>query len=1352
MKRTTIFLILLCLAIGPGKAQLVGPEGPGTPGVHVVQMGNEMYTSLNAAFAAVTTDDQEMRLLTGATLSEATSFAHSLTLDLNGQTLTCASGSSFDIAAGKRLTLRKGVVTGSFALKGEGQLFAGQEVSLTGCGITADATPQSLYRILVTLPDATGPLGSVFYGETIVADASCSRQGPTLCCWLPQSVAARSLSLTFTPAGENSPKNYTTEPLTVTLHAENAVGCKENVAGPEIMVARSKATEGDAFVSHKTLAEAFGQLKTSGGLIELLGSCSLAGQVSLNAPVTLDLKGFSLSGSGNAGFSNTGGGRLSMKNSATSGSVSGAFTLSGPVVIDRSVALSAAMMKSGQQVYRTRLILPDGTTAATFTYGSLKKQALQIDEVEGNQVAYLWLPASSAAPFVLEITAPQVATKTQNNVVILTNHDNVINMQTGGDVEAILYAKGETPGTDPGMPFDTFHDALNKAGKLEASQLWLQTDVAFSGETEHPHIIEAGVNTELQLNGYNLTATNCTLDATASDACLRIVDRKGTGRITGTFRIAGRVYMGEDITASHIGVVIDGSTPSGTQLYRLLARIETTQPMTDGPATWTLGSHAQGTCYVKNRTACLWIPLNAQPETLTLTIGGNDYKATGIQPIATHANTATVKEPAVVATIGSGTDMQSFRSLAEAFTAATTNGDKITLQQSTTLTTLVSISNAVSLDLKEYTLTTSGTAGFTTTDPGSLLIRSTVERGAISGNFRVTAGVCISASVSLTGTVTLGGKTVYRCRLFLPDAPTEASYTYDTQSGPLTFVGETNIDKVVAYAWIEPATGAHDLKALVTHPILSTKTLPDVSIQSNHNNQFHMDAGADMVRVVDGQSYPSIAAALDALNKTDGGTIQLMKDQTLRGMLAVQSNITLDLSGCKLSATADAAIDVEAGKQMLITDKTQAADKGIVYGTLLMNGSVYVSPDINLSGTVVRKEGEVFRCLVTGLPDSATPTLIPCEEAASEKDFSGLSLEGIACLWIPTTPKEQELVFTRADGTLYEATLPASSQNHRTQLKAYRRVNVEKNETWTNETNQDCNVVIAPGVTLTLEAATLNTLHRLTMGKESQVVCSQRVLVTDGITYHRRFGAANVWEAFSLPYEARRVTAVIGKERVDLQPNLANGTGGHFWLKTLAPDGSFNYVAQETLEANRGYIIAVPAELTTQGGGTEMALSFHSPGNQFLRRDAVPVTPPTEGFRLLANGTLRNLPITLPFYLLNAAGTEYERQDASATNPIAISPFSSYLLTDRQTVATQATLRLGELSTANEAMALPTPALKLWNEHGSLVVEAAEETLLTLYTPSGKQILLRRIPAGQTRIPLPAGVYLVNRQKVRIGK
>jgi hypothetical protein len=60
-------------------------------------------------------------------------------------------------------------------------------------------------------------------------------------------------------------------------------------------------------------------------------------------------------------------------------------------------------------------------------------------------------------------------------------------------------------------------------------------------------------------------------------------------------------------------------------------------------------------------------------------------------------------------------------------------------------------------------------------------------------------------------------------------------------------------------------------------------------------------------------------------------------------------------------------------------------------------------------------------------------------------------------------------------------------------------------------------------------------------------------------------------------------------------------------------------------------------------------------------------------------------------------------------------------------------------------------AVKLSADKTAVIVNAAEDTDVTIYNTAGVQVAAQKVGAGTTRIALPAGIYLVNNTKLIVG-
>jgi hypothetical protein len=321
---------------------------------------------------------------------------------------------------------------------------------------------------------------------------------------------------------------------------------------------------------------------------------------------------------------------------------------------------------------------------------------------------------------------------------------------------------------------------------------------------------------------------------------------------------------------------------------------------------------------------------------------------------------------------------------------------------------------------------------------------------------------------------------------------------------------------------------------------------------------------------------------------------------------------------------------------------------------------------------------------------------------------------------------------------------------HTLRYRAYPLVEVSGKNTWTDATYKDCNVYLKAGALLTIApGAKVETLHRVTMENDTEIECAEAVLAEAGITYRRNFSKERIWEAFSLPFHARLIRSLYkGEVDAELRPYQADGTGGDFWLKTISGKGEFSYVTEEQVVANTGYIIAVPENLTVSN---DIRIEFVSSDRQYLNRSAIPLPVPEAGtFVQVAPGTLRKVKMDRPFYQLSTNGIEYARVDASATAPMSVSPFSSFLLSDARTMAANSVFRMSSLPTSTGEVPLPDLSVRVYGQTGGICLVSDKKQLLRIYSLSGTLVWQRTVEEGSSFVPLSVGFYVVNREKVMV--
>lgn len=1340
INKILLSLVLFCVGDSLCMAQLVGPDGkPTNPVTAVAKVESKEFSSISDAFQAVnvgTADPVTINLLLGVTLKEATSLVVSknITFRLNGKQLTGSSRITATVTDSKTLVLKEGILSGNLVWEGNGKLFAGADMDLSVLTVTRDAV--KLYRVLVKLPAGYGTVKDAYYGSGGVT--TFAQSGDIICCWLPLYTAAQNITLS-----DDGGKRYIVSGVVATAHAATPIEATLNVA-PDMDIAEVTKTGETTPTKYRTLKEAFSALEATTGKIKLRSDASFSESLPIRKAVELDLNGKILSASYGAAFVAENSGNLHVKN----GVLSGTLEIKGDVIIDQSVTIAGTNVIDGigkNAVYRVRLTLPSSEQgrSLSFTYGA--KVAVTIPRIlTENSVttAYVWLPAESTArSFTLKATGSPDEVIVKSNVTINANHDNYIDL-TVGDMVARLIVMGSTSSE---RLFPSFHDALVAAASVSGNcKIELLTNVSLNGTVGHAHTLGGNRLVTIDLNGYNLTGENCWLQATELNSAYIITDSRKTGSLTGQLQIDGNVYITEDITASKIGEVVRQSA-TGTPLYRLMASISTPDALTDGFVTYKLdGSGTSASCYMKNKKISLFLPSGNNEHTLTVEIGVKTYSVSNIVIQASHSNVATLRLPTEVAKIDG---VATYSTLAAALTAAglQQQGDvTIELLNQASLSAKHSISKKITIDLKDFALTMEGTnSEWNVTSGGSLYIKSSTKAATIRGDFAVSEAVCISADVGISGSVKKGTTDVYRTRFYLPAGTKAAEYTFNSQTGSLIFPGETRMDgRAVGYAFLQVESGYNDLTVKITNPAGSAKDtyqLKQVFLQAFHNNQFNMEAGEHVVKISNTE-YTLFSAALAVANQS-GGTIELLRDLSLSGIHTIANDVTIDLNGYTLNTTDDAYFSIAGDKSLVIKD-SNTSTPGSLYGIFRMQGgALFVSPDVKIAGTVVCEGEELYRCLGTGIGASYTGT--------TRYDSHTIAIQNsTACFWLLPVTVEQDLTF-RADGKDYEITLQPSLPNHNNRVQGYPVVKVTGNTIWSDNTYEGYNIYLTAGSKLEIAAgAGIKNFHRVVMEKGAEIVCNMSILATAGITYRHEFEKEKTWEAFSLPYHARLVRKMSDDGLKEVRPYQMDGTGGDFWLKTIAPEGRFDYVTEERIVANTGYIIAVPRELTSLDNSS-VRIDFVSPTEQFLNRKVAALPEPKAGeFMQTASGILCKMKLERPFYKLSDDGTEYTRVDATAAQPFEILPFTSFLLSDSKTQATYSTLRMGSLPTAVETSLLPNLTMRVTGLTGGVRVESEGEAILEVYTLMGRPVCFKKISVGITFLPLQPGLYIVNREKV----
>ena len=689
-------------------------------------------------------------------------------------------------------------------------------------------------------------------------------------------------------------------------------------------------------------------------------------------------------------------------------------------------------------------------------------------------------------------------------------------------------------------------------------------------------------------------------------------------------------------------------------------------------------------------TLCLWMNVSNKPANFYADdTDGKSYMATQVVITATHSNPISLTKVDAVAEVNG----QAFDSLKDAFAGAA-NGNTIKLRKDAdNLSGTLALNGDITatLDMESNTIN----AANLTLDAkkGQML----VQDGKLTGTLILSGNVFIDGDVSMTNaTVAQAKKTVWRTFITLPDATASFSYKLGNET-PVTCTNiHTNADgKPVACLWLPSSNVA---RTLTVSTAGNEYALSNVVIASTHGNELDITSGNNPV-AKDGNNkqFASLASALAGAT----GTITLMRDLTLGTIQSITTSRTIDLANFRITST-NGGFDINAGTTLTLL-------RGQVLGTLSLNGDGGVSAlgDVKIAGIVLDKNHEeIYRVLV------------------KVKDAT-------QCLWVTTSKVEED----RTIQTNHEVTIPAGLSNHNTTLTAYEVKTLDGAGSW-QATYVNTRLKLGANAVLTLPEGTNATLNRLILRDGAKVTGKGQVIATEGIRYVRAITAGK-WESIALPFTASRITmATDAGATTILSPAYGNGNAGNFWLRMVSTNGALINVNSPEMTANQFYLIAVPNDL----GGKE--LTFVSGANQLLRRDKVLAVKPASGFAAYANGTLDEIQVSQPCYVLKADGKSFTR-----VNTATISPFRGYLLADAATTAVTPELRMAGIPTATETI-VPGEPLRVSTRRGALTVSTGRSVTVRIYTMNGFPVESFKLDYGERTVFLPTGIYIVNRQKV----
>lgn len=861
----------------------------------------------------------------------------------------------------------------------------------------------------------------------------------------------------------------------------------------------------------------------------------------------------------------------------------------------------------------------------------------------------------------------------------VTVNDNHFNMETYGVNDVAQIRNGKKYRTLS----DAFKDAAGRTVALLKNAA-LTADITVSGSVV------------LEMGEYSITSQEIGNEKAAfivsSGANLRVT---GSGTVNSKFSISA---VPDHTTFSNGNLQVD-KTVNMTGEVRLnseLCRRVNVEGAPDAlPAQRNVTySYAGQTGQVKTSgtgTLCLWMKNTKNDlDNFYVDVDGGDSFLAQVIIIGSNDNPVTLTKVKAVAE----TNGKPYDNLEDAVKNSVTGVDillrKDILNQTKPLTSPEGVK--ATLDMQGFSITGSSLSLSSTGQGGQLRLRS----GALSGTFMIDGNVFMDGDVTMTtATVAQAGKTVWRTLVTLPEGTASFKYKLGDESDrECVNIHTPASGKPVACLWLPSSNVARTLTVSTTG---NEYALNNVVIASTHGNELDITNGNSPVAQADGKQYASLASALAGAT----GTITLLRDLTLGTIQPIAADRTIHLNKFRITST-NGGFDTSAGKTLTLRD-------GQLLGTLALNGdgSVAALGDVKIAGIVLRNHEEIYRVLV------------------KVKDAT-------QCLWVTTSKEEEE----RTIGTGYEVTIPAGLSNHNTTLTAYEVKTLDAAGSW-QATYANTRLKLGTNAVLTLPEGTKATLNRLILRDGARVTGKGQVTATEGIRYIRAIGKGK-WESIALPFTATRITMEdnAGKPR-SISPAYGNGNAGNFWLRTVSANGALTTVNSPEMTANQFYLIAVPDNM----GGKE--LTFVSGANQLLRRDKVLAVKPASGFAAYANGTLDNVMVDQPCYVLGTNGKSFVREMGTTT----IVPFRGYLLADAATTAVTPELRMAGIPTATETI-VPGEPLRVSTRRGALTVSTGRSVTVRIYTMNGFPVESFKLDYGERTVFLPTGIYIVNRQKV----
>ncbi|WP_196009895.1 hypothetical protein [Parabacteroides distasonis] len=226
------------------------------------------------------------------------------------------------------------------------------------------------------------------------------------------------------------------------------------------------------------------------------------------------------------------------------------------------------------------------------------------------------------------------------------------------------------------------------------------------------------------------------------------------------------------------------------------------------------------------------------------------------------------------------------------------------------------------------------------------------------------------------------------------------------------------------------------------------------------------------------------------------------------------------------------------------------------------------------------------------------------------------------------------------------------------------------------------------------------------------------------------------WKAFGFP-STYKVQSTTEPATEYTQPTVDPKADTGAWYATLKGTSSpeFEYKTDEFGQA--GLLSATTGEYAIVSTAADPIE---------LKAATEPDAPTTATFTIFANTGTDELTLTKNQYVykLNAASNEFVQCTEKT-----LKPFESVIFTDASTYSTLRSLRLGDNIVTGTQEIEPVEGYYVTTDRGAIMIHTAEPVQVLIVEMSGR-IAYKGIATDGQRIMVPAGIYAVNGQLVRV--